>query len=360
MNAPDNRFVAASRAGVQALPLSYEDLQQFDTIIDARTPAEFALDHIPGAINCPVLDNEQRIEVGTLYKSSSFAAKKLGAAMVARNIADVIDQQFADKPRNWKPLIYCWRGGTRSGAMAHIFRTIGWGAMQLDGGYKAWRRQVAHDLTVLPAQFGYHVICGRTGSGKSRLLEIMAARGAQVIDLEKLAAHKGSVLGDLPDEPQPTQKSFESQIWLALSQLDPLRPVYVEAESRKVGNLRVPPALIEQMWLGRCFEVITPPALRLKLLREEYAHLIADKDLLFFKLDCLKALHSAEVIDHWKALATTGEWDAFVGDMLARHYDPAYERSMYRNYVHAPIATPIRLRALSIAGFDEAAAALPI
>jgi tRNA 2-selenouridine synthase len=280
--------------------------------------------------------------------------------MVARNIAAFIEQQFKDQPRSWKPLIYCWRGGTRSGAMAHIFRTIGWGAMQLDGGYKAWRRQVAHDLTTLPAQFAYQVICGRTGSGKSRLLETLARRGAQVLDLEKLAAHKGSVLGDLPDEPQPTQKSFESQIWLALSQFDPGRPVYVEAESRKIGALRVPPELIEQMWLGRCFEVITPPALRLELLREEYAHLIADRDLLFFKLDCLQKLHSKETIEAWKAYAMAGEWDAFVGDMLARHYDPAYERSMFSNYVHAPVATPIPLRSLSAAGFSEAAGSLPL
>jgi tRNA 2-selenouridine synthase len=177
---------------------------------------------------------------------------------------------------------------------------------------------------------------------------------------QKLAAHKGSVLGDLPGAPQPTQKSFESRIWLALSQLDPARPVYVEAESRKVGNLRVPPALIEQMWLGRCFELVTAPALRLKLLREEYAHLIADHELLFFKLDCLKALHSKDVIDQWKAHAAAGEWDAFVGDMLVRHYDPAYERSMFKNYVHAPIATPIALRTLSAAGFAEAAKTLPV
>jgi tRNA 2-selenouridine synthase len=359
MNAPDPRFIAASRVGIQALPLSHAALQQFDAIIDARTPAEFALDRIPGAINCPVLDDEQRIVVGTLYKSSPFEAKKVGAAMVARNIANFIDRQFNDKPRSWKPLIYCWRGGTRSGAMAHIFRSVGWAALQLDGGYKAWRRQVALDLTVLPAKFNYQVICGRTGSGKSRLLETLAARGAQVIDLEKLAAHKGSVLGDLPDAPQPSQKHFESGIWLALSQFDPTRPVYVEAESRKVGALRVPPPLIERMWQSPCFELQTPRALRLALLRDEYAHLVADKALLFFKLDCLKALHSGETIAQWKAFAEAGEWDAFVGSMLSLHYDPAYDRSMFKNYVHAQGATPVVLDSLTAAGFSDAAQTMP-
>ncbi len=346
----------APRLGVQALPLSYAALQKFDTIIDTRSPAEFAEDHLPGAINCPVLDNEQRIQVGTLYKqTSAFDAKKLGASLVARNIANHIDTLFADKPKGWKPLIYCWRGGTRSGAMTHILRTIGWNAAQLEGGYKAWRAQVRADLETLPLPFSYRVICGRTGSGKSRLLDALAAQGAQVLDLERLAAHKGSVLGNLPDEAQPSQKMFDSRIWLDLSRFDSALPVYVEAESRKVGLLRVPEILIAAMHQGICYEAVTPAPLRAKLLREEYAHLIANCDLLFFKLDCIKSLHSAERITEWKTLATNGQWDEFVASMLEHHYDPAYSRSMFSNYRGAQSATPLTVSDISAAGFADVA-----
>lgn len=346
----------AVRPNIQSLPLSLDDLSRFDTIIDTRSPAEFALDHLPGAINCPALSNDERIVIGTIHQQDSpFAAKKIGAAMVAHNIAKHIDGQFRDRPKQWKPLIYCWRGGSRSGAMTHIFRAIGWGAVQLEGGYKAWRAQVVSDLTVMPRQFSYNVICGRTGSGKSRLLEALAAAGAQVLDLEKLAAHKGSVLGNLPDQAQPSQKMLDSLIWATLSAFDPARAVFVEAESKKIGVLRVPDFLIQQMWQGRCFEVITPQPLRVELLHEEYAHLISDRNLLFFKLDCLAALHAKEQLEHWKELAIAGRWHEFVASMLDHHYDPAYDRSMCKNYVNVPHALPLPIANISQEGFDAQA-----
>jgi len=353
-------FVPAPKTGQFTLPLTLEQMNRFDTIIDVRSPAEFAEDHLPGAINLPVLTNEQRITVGTLYKqSSAFDAKKVGAALVARNIAGHVENCLLDKPKSWKPLVYCWRGGSRSGAMAHILRSIGWGALQLEGGYKAWRGQVIADLELLPAGFTYQVICGRTGSGKSRLLEALAADGHQVLDLEKLAAHKGSVLGELPDEAQPAQKMFESRIWLALSGFSPDRPVYVEAESKKVGALRVPESLICCMRQSACYEVVTPAALRIKLLREEYTHLIANPALLYDKLDCLVALHSAERIEAWKTLARQEKWDEFVAQMLEQHYDPAYSRSMFRNFVAAEGAKPLQVDAIDTAGFSRIAATLP-
>ena len=278
--------------------------------------------------------------------------------MVARNIGAHIDAAFRDKPKNWKPLIYCWRGGTRSGAMAHVLRSVGWSALQLEGGYKSWRGQVIAEIETLPAKFDYVVICGRTGSGKSRLLEALAVNGAQVLDLEKLAAHKGSVLGDLPDEPQPAQKLFESRIWTALSGFDPSRPVYVEAESKKVGNLRVPQPLIERMWEGRCVEVVTPATLRAQLLREEYVHLIDNRELLFYKLDCLKALHTPQQIDAWKRLANAAKWDDFIASMLSNHYDPAYQRSMFKNYVNARNALALETIDISAHGFTTLGATL--
>ena len=351
---------ANTQPGMQTLPLSLQALSIFDSIIDVRSPGEFAVDHIPGAVNHPVLSDAERVEVGTIYKQvSAFEAKKVGAAMVARNIGAHIDASFRDKPKNWKPLIYCWRGGARSGAMVHVLRSVGWSALQLDGGYKSWRGQVIADLDRLPAQFRYHVICGRTGSGKSRLLEALAEHGAQVLDLEKLAAHKGSVLGDLPDEVQPAQKLFESRLWRDLSCFDTTRPVYVEAESKKVGNLRVPQPLIEQMWQGTCFEVVMPAPLRIRLLREEYSHLIENRYLLFQKLDCLKALHPAEQIESWKKFALEGQWDDFIADMLINHYDPAYERSMFNNYVNARVAVTLQTLNISRTGFASLAADLP-
>ena len=360
VNAPGKLHHPRAQSGMQALPLTLEALSGFDAIIDVRSPGEYVIDHVPGAVNHPVLSDAERIEVGTIYTQiSAFEAKKVGAAMVARNISTHIDASFRDKPKNWKPLVYCWRGGSRSGAMAHVLRSVGWNVLQLEGGYKSWRGQIIGDLTYLPTQFFYHVICGRTGSGKSRLLEALAESGAQVLDLEKLAAHKGSVLGDLPGELQPAQKCFESRIWRELSGFDPKRPVYVEAESKKVGNLRVPQPLIDRMWAGTCFEVVTPEPLRAELLREEYAHLIGNRELLFYKLDCLKALHCPEQINAWKNLAHSARWNEFVASMLMNHYDPAYERSMFNNYVNARVATTLSTIDISASGFAALCAHLP-
>lgn len=359
MNAPA-RQAPPARPGLFTPPLALTRLREFDTVIDVRSPGEFAEDHLPGAVNLPVLSNAERVEVGTLYKqASAFDAKKVGAALVARNIAAHIDSAMRDKPRSWKPLIYCWRGGSRSGAMTHILRSIGWGALQLEGGYKVWRRQVVDELEKMPATFDFQVICGRTGSGKSRLLDALAASGRQVLDLERLAAHKGSVLGDLPDEAQPSQKMFESLIWAELSQFLPDRPVYVEAESKRVGVLRVPENLMQCMRQSHCHEVRTPSDLRIQLLREEYIHLIAHPDRLFAKLDCLKDLHSGERITAWKSMAQAGRWDEFVADMLEYHYDPAYGKSMYRNYIKSSDASPLELKSIAPGSFAAIAASLP-
>jgi tRNA 2-selenouridine synthase len=328
-----------------ATPLALAELRAFDEILDARSPAEYADDHLPGAINTPVLDDAERERVGTIYKQqSAFDAKRVGAPLAARNISKHIEERFADRPRQWRPLVYCWRGGGRSGALVHMLRQVGWNAVRLDGGYKAFRRQVAADLDEIPARFTFHVICGATGSGKSRLLEALSEAGAQVLDLEILAAHRGSVLGDLPDEPQPTQKSFETSIWTRLSGFDPARPVYVESESKKVGNLRVPDLLITRMRDARCFRLEADEATRVALLREDYAHFVARPAALIEKLECLRALHGAERIDLWKSHLAGGAWDALVRDLLASHYDPAYRRSLLRNYRDAAsgIAVPVR------------------
>ena len=320
-------------AGAKAGMVTLSQLVGFDEVIDVRSPAEFAEDHIPGAINCPVLDDEERARVGTLYKQvSAFDAKKIGAALVARNIARHIEQHFMPQPKGWKPLIYCWRGGSRSAAMAYILRQIGWNAGQLDGGYRAYRRQVITDLAILPERFTFRVVCGATGSGKSRLLQALKTVHAQVLDLEELAAHRGSVLGSLPGQPQPSQKMFDSLVCAELSRFDPAQPVFVEAESKKIGLLRVPDALIARMWVSGCIHLEMQHDARIQLLAEEYAHFLAAPHTLHAKLDLLVGLHSRERIAHWKVLADGGAWNQLVDELLTEHYDPAYRRSTLKHY----------------------------
>lgn len=333
--------------------------ETYDAIIDVRSPSEFAEDHLPGAINCPVLDDDERARVGTLYKQvSPFEAKKVGAALVARNIAQHIETRFLDRPRQWKPLIYCWRGGQRSGAMTTIFRQIGWNANKLEGGYKAWRQHVVAQLAVLPQRFSYRVVCGATGSGKSRVLQALAAAGAQVVDLEALACHKGSVLGVLPGQPQPSQKMFEAQLLQALAGLDDQRPVYVEAESRKIGRLQVPDALIESMRRARCLAIEAEPAARVDFLLRDYDYFLADPEWLKRRLASLRELRGAAVVAHWQGLADAGAWRELVEELLTQHYDPLYRASQQRNYADFGAPAVFRSDDLAPAGIERLAAAI--
>ena len=337
----------------------YADLAAFDEIIDVRTPAEFAEDHAPGAINCPVLDDAQRVEVGTLYKQvSPFAAKKIGAAYVAENVARHLRERFLDRPKSWRPLVMCWRGGERSGAMTHILRRVGWDAQQLDGGYKAYRRLVVDTLVEQPRDFAFQVVCGATGSGKSRLLQALAARGAQILDLEALACHKGSVLGVLPDADQPSQKAFETRLLAALAGLDPARPVFVEAESRKIGRLHLPDTLLEGLRAGACIEVEAEFSARVEFLLRDYDYFLAAPDWLNQRLDALRPLQGHETVKRWQDLARSGAWRQLVSELLGQHYDPLYRRSQHHNF--AGLATPRKLATedLSPAGIDALAAQL--
>jgi len=333
-------------------------LDSFDAIIDVRSESEFAHDHIPGAINCPVLNDEERIRVGTLYKqTSAFEAKKVGAPIVAHNIARHLETLFADKPRDWRPLVYCWRGGNRSGSMGHIMARIGWQVAQLDGGYKAYRAHVSEALEHPPA-LDMRVICGTTGSGKSRLLETLHGIGAQVLDLEKLAAHRGSVLGHLPHEPQPTQKWFETQVWDTLRRFDPARPVFVESESKKVGNLRVPGVVMEQMRAAPCIALNLSRPNRVRLLMEDYQHFCVDPSALNGQLEHLVQLHGRARIDAWRALANGGQMAQVVDALLEEHYDPAYLRSIDRNFAQYPQAQALALDDIAAGDFLAAARTL--
>nr|WP_279343655.1 tRNA 2-selenouridine(34) synthase MnmH [Variovorax terrae] len=314
----------------------------FSAVIDARSEGEFALDHLPGALNWPSLDDEQRKLIGTLYKQvSPFEAQKRGAALVAANIARHIEREVLDKPKHWRPLVYCWRGGKRSGSLALVLGQIGFRVTLIEGGYKAFRGALLEALPGAAARLRYQVICGPTGSGKTRLLAALAEAGAQVLDLEALASHRSSVLGSIPGQPQPSQKRFDTLVWDALRHFDPARPVFVESESKKVGNLAVPGDLIAAMRASPCLSLELPDDERVALLLEDYDFFARDTALFCERLDALVELRGKAVVQGWKDHLHAGRIDTVVRELLARHYDPGYERSMQNNFSHYDAAKTI-------------------
>jgi tRNA 2-selenouridine synthase len=333
-----------SLKGITAEELT-STLGAFDTIIDARSPAEFADDHLPGAVNWPVLDNDERREVGATDKQvSPFDARKTGAALVARRIADLLDREVHDKPREWQPLVYCWRGGKRSGTLAWFLDQIGFRTQVLQGGYKAFREQVRAQLETLPQRFDFTVVAGRTGSGKTRLLQALIEQGAQVLDLEALACHRGSVLGGLEHDPQPTQKAFDTAVWHALQAFDPARPVFVESESRKIGALAVPEALLLRMRAhGRCVFVTLPDNERVQLLLEEYGFFAQQTDRFCEHMTTLAELRGKDTVARWQAMARAGRWPEVFAELMQQHYDPLYLRSMSRNFAGMDSAQAVAL-----------------
>ena len=333
------------------------DPRRFDTVIDVRSPAEFAEDHLPGALNWPVLDDEQRRIVGTLYKQvSALEARKVGAAMVARNIAEHLERWVHDKPRDWQPLVYCWRGGQRSGSLAWFLGQIGFRSAQLSGGYKAWRAVVRNDLQTLPLRFDFRVLCGRTGSAKTRLLHALAELDAQTLDLEGLANHRGSVLGSVPGQAQPSQKRFDTLLWQALQGFDAARPVFVEGESRKIGALRVPEPLIQRLReSGQCIRVELDEAARLKLLLQEYSHFASDAEGFCRLLEGLVALRGRDTISAWQTQSRAGHWPEVFAALMQQHYDPLYTRSLNQSYKQLAQAEPLLLRDAEAPALREAA-----
>ena len=318
-------------------------LAEFSAVVDARSEDEFALDHLPAALNWPTLNNEERRIVGTTYKQiSTFEARKRGAAMAARNIARHIERELLQAPRDWRPLLYCWRGGARSGALALILDQIGFQVTLLEGGYKAFRAAVVAQTPTLASPLRWQVVCGTTGSGKTRLLQALAAQGAQVLDLEDLASHRASVLGALPGRMQPSQKRFETLVWERLRRFDPARPVFVESESKKVGDLAVPEAVVQAMRAGSCLRLSLPQEARVALLLEDYAFLLGDADFLCQRLEVLRALRGKVMVRAWQDHVHAGRYAELVQALLVQHYDPGYQQSMARSfagYAAAPCYT---------------------
>lgn len=311
--------------------------------IDVRSPAEFALDHLPLAHNWPVLDDAQRAEIGTLYKTvSPFEASKRGAAWVSENIARILHEQIPPLDRNWKPYVYCWRGGQRSGSLSHVLGQVGFSVRLIEGGYKAFRAAMLDDLALRVSQQRFVVLHGATGCGKTRLLQHLHQQGAQVLDLEALAEHRSSVLGQIPGIDQPSQKQFDMRLWQSLRTMDPEKPVFVEAESKRVGAVTIHPSVFERMQAAPLVAIEAPLAARVELLCEDYAHFIADPPSFTARLAALKPLVGAAVHDRWLDQCDQGDWSAMVADLLERHYDPNYRKAgerLYPQTLGAPVFT---------------------
>ena len=337
------------------------DLEPFDAIIDVRSPSEFAEDHLPGAINLPVLDDAQRAEVGTIYvQESRLRANRIGAALVARNIAGHLETALADKPADFKPLVYCWRGGQRSNSLATILSRIGWRTAVLAGGYKTYRREVRARLYDHPCPVSLVLLDGDTGSAKTEILGRLSARGVQTLDLEALAGHRGSLFGALPGQPQPSQKMFESRLLSALDHLDPGRPVLVEAESSKIGQRSLPPALWQAMQASPRIELDAPAAERALYLASAYGEAVRNQEGLEAIFAHLPIAPSPRRLAHWMNLAETGDYATLAAALIELHYDPAYRRA--RRKQGQPALARIALSdlgpAAQAAASDQIAAAL--
>ncbi len=315
-----------------------ETLARRDAIIDVRSPAEFVGDHIPGAINLPVLSDDERAEIGTIYvQDSRFRARRLGAAYVARNVAHHLETALAEKDAKFRPMLYCWRGGMRSNAMATILSQIGWRVGVLQGGYRSWRRAVVGGLFEDTAPLKLVLIDGQTGVAKTEILGRMRALGVQTIDLEALAAHRGSVFGGDPSRQQPSQKYFESQLFEALRRLDPAAPIAVEAESSRIGRLVIPKRFWLSMRAAPRIDIQASAAARAEYLPRAYADLIAAPGAVELAIERLKSFHAKETIEEWRSMAAAKQYSELAERLIREHYDPLYDRSRKRDE-RAPIA----------------------
>ena len=331
-----------------------ETLARYDAVIDVRSPAEFAEDHAPGAINLPVLDNDERAEVGTIYvQQSAFLARRIGAAKVARNVALHLETALKDRPAGFKPLVYCWRGGQRSNAMATILSQVGWRTALLAGGYKTYRRRVQARLYDEAWLLSLVLLDGGTGSGKTAILQRLAERGVQTLDLEALAMHRGSLFGGFAAAPQPSQKMFESRLLMALVALDPARPVVVEAESSKIGEINLPPAVWSLMKEAPRIEVVAPLAERARYLVRAYGDIVANPEALEEAFARLPTHPGRERLESWRKLAADGAYEALAQALVELHYDPAYARGRKKDA--RPRLLTIALETLDEASLDAAA-----
>ena len=345
--------VETAGALVHPHQLEVQEWASYAMVIDARSPHEYAEDHIPGAVNLPVVNDAEFAQVGTRHRTDKHAAYLIGVEHALHNIAEQIQPLISKYTPQDRFLVYCFRGGKRSRLWADNLRIIGFEVDVLAGGWKNYRRWVRAGLESLPRSFNYRVLCGPTGCGKTRVLHELARQGHQVLDLEGMARHRGSLLGELPDEPQPTQKLFDTVLLDTLRRLDARRTVWLEAESKKIGNLQLPQSLFDAMHRAPVIHLAAPMAERVRLWREDYPHFAVDLVAMVRKLEPLKSLVGNEVLSHWHSLAATGQIDTLFESVMTQHYDPCYARSTRRNYGVRVDEREVALQSLGAAELND-------
>lgn len=333
---------------------------EFSEIIDVRSPSEFAEDHIPGAINLPVLSDAERHEVGLLNTTNAFESRRLGATLVTKNIHRHLSETLADRPRDYAPLLYCWRGNMRSNSMAIIMRAIGWRARVLEGGYKAWRKWLMSDLIaqISPAKPELIVLAGLTGCGKTKLLHTLKEQGSQVLDLEGHANHKGSILGNPATGNQPSQKFFDTSLWHDFSNYDPSQPVFTEAESNRIGKIQLPGTLWKRLSEARVVQVHLPLSERAKFLADDYPHFVEDPQHLKDTLNGLRRLRGHGQVDQWHAQIDVRDWTTFLESILLHHYDLVYRKPGSEDSIYQTPEDHLYLEKFTTKTFSDGASEL--
>ncbi len=290
--------------------------------IDVRSEDEYQQDHIPGAINLPILNNEERQETGTLYKQvSPQAAREYALQAVGPKLSSMVNQ-IESLTKNGSLIVYCWRGGQRSQAVATVLDLMRIPTKRLRGGYKSYRNLVNLNWQQ-PFPFPVVVLHGLTGVGKTRILKELQALEQQVIDLEGLAGNRGSAFGNIGLAPQPTQKTFESRIWYEMQQFTPDRPVIVECESKRVGRLLVPDNLFAAMRGGRHLLAYDSVPNRIEKIIEDYDP-ASQKEEITGAICRLKERLGKEMVASLIDFVQSGQYKPVVEALLVQYYDPLY------------------------------------
>ena len=300
-----------------------ETINNFEKIIDVRSELEFEEDAIPTSENVPVLNNYQRKRVGKIYKNDPFEARKIGASIIIKNIETFLKKNSLSKSENI--LIYCWRGGMRSLSLYLILKNIGYKVSILDKGYKEYRTFINNFFVNELGSIKFKILNGLTGTGKTFFLNKLS-NSFPVIDFEKLACHKGSILGDIPEISQPTQKKFESRIWYSMFESQFKKEFWAESESHRIGKLFIPNKLFDKMKKGKVFNLIVPKKIRVNFILKDYKYLLEQKNKLINSLLILKKFIGEKEFRNLKEQLEKKNFNRFVLNLLDFHYDKVYKR----------------------------------